>query len=75
MLDKKTGIRESLDESARLTGQNPGSIWGIFGVMLIIGLVGLIPFVGSLVAFVIGGLYSVAPALRYHQLKRFRQLS
>lgn len=70
MLDKKLGIRESLDKSTELSKLNPGSIWGIIGVMFLIGLVNIIPVFGGLAAFALGGLYSVAPAIRYMQLKK-----
>lgn len=70
MLDKKTGIRESMRVSAELSGRNPGAVWGIVGVILLISLINIIPIIGGLAAFVFGSLYSVAPALRYQQLKK-----
>lgn len=70
MLDKKTGIREALDKSAKLSSRNTGSIWGILGVMFLISLINIVPIIGGLAAFALGSLYSVAPALRYQQLKR-----
>jgi hypothetical protein len=70
MLDKNVGIREALDRSAELSKVNTGSIWGILGVMLLIGMVNIIPILGGLVSFALGSLYSVAPALRYEQLKK-----
>jgi hypothetical protein len=70
MLDKKIGIREALEESTRLSRLNTGSIWGIIGVMFLIGLLNIIPFIGGLISFAVGSLYSVAPALRYQQLKK-----
>lgn len=70
MLDKNTGIREAMDKSAELTKLNTGAIWGVLGVMLLFGLVNIIPIIGGLASFVLGGLYSLAPAMRYHQLKR-----
>jgi hypothetical protein len=70
MLDKKLSIGDSLTESARLSKQNPGAIWGVIGVMFLIGLVNIVPIIGGLVSFALGGLYSVAPAIRYQQLKK-----
>jgi hypothetical protein len=70
MLDKKTGIRESLERSAALSKLNTGSIYGIFGVLVVIALIGIIPFIGGIIAFGVGALYSIAPALRYQQLKK-----
>lgn len=70
MLDKKLGIREALDSSAALSKKNTGAIWGVIGVMFLIGLANIIPIIGGLAAFGLGCLYSVAPALRYQQLKK-----
>jgi hypothetical protein len=70
LIDTKCGIREAMDESARLSKMNTGSIWGIIGVMFLIGLVNIIPVFGGLVSFALGGLYSAAPALRYTQLRK-----
>lgn len=70
MLDKKVGIQEALGQSAALSKINTSSIWGIIGVMFLIGLINIIPIIGGLVSFALGALYSIAPALRYQQLKR-----
>jgi hypothetical protein len=70
MLDKKVGIRESMEASAALTKLNTGSVWGVVGVMVLISLIAIVPIIGGLVAFAVGCLYSVAPAIRYHQLKK-----
>ncbi len=70
MIEKKTSIREALDQSAALSLLNTGSVWGIIGVMFLIGLVNIIPIIGGLASFALGALYSVAPALRYEQLKK-----
>lgn len=70
MIDKNLSIGDALNKSAELSKLNTGAVWGLFGVMLLIGLIGIIPFVGGLVSFVVGSLYSVAPALRYQQLKK-----
>lgn len=70
MIDKKTGIFDSLTESAALGKVNTGSVWGVVGVMFLIGLLNILPYIGGLAAFGFGVLYSVAPALRYQQLKK-----
>lgn len=70
MIDKNLSIGDALNESAELSKRNTGAVWGLFGVMLLIGLIGIIPFIGGLVSFIVGSLYSVAPALRYQQLKK-----
>lgn len=70
MLDRKCGIREALTRSARLSAINTGSVWGLIGVMFLISLLGIVPIIGSLASFILGALYSLAPALRYQQLKK-----
>lgn len=75
MLDNKLGIRESMDRSAELSKLNSGSIWGIIGVMFLIGVANILPIIGGLVSFALGGLYSVAPAMRYLQLNKIKQLA
>jgi len=75
MLDKKVGIRAAMDQSAELSKINTGSVWGIIGVIFLIGLVNVIPIIGGLASFTLGALYSVAPAMRYLQLKKIKQLT
>ncbi len=72
MLESKKGtsVFAAMDKSSKLAALNTGSIWGIIGVMFLIALTGVIPFIGGLVSFALGSLYSVAPALRYQQLKK-----
>jgi len=70
MLERNIGIMDSLNESAALSKLNPGAIWGVMGVMFLIGLMNIIPIIGGLAAFAFGSLYSVAPALRYRQLNK-----
>jgi hypothetical protein len=75
MLDRRTGVRESMRLSSELSAVNPGSVWAILGVMLLIGLINIVPVVGGLASFAIGSLYSLAPALRYQQLKQIKNLA
>lgn len=70
MIDKRCGIREALDRSADISKPHSGYIWGIIGVTILISMIGIIPLIGSIVAFVMGMFYSVAPALRYQELKK-----
>jgi len=70
IIDQDAGISQALSESASLSARNPGAIWGVIGVMFLISLVSVVPYIGGLLAFVLGSLYSLAPAMRYHQLKR-----
>jgi hypothetical protein len=70
MMDKNCGIREAMDRSAAISKPHSGYIWGIIGVTILISMVGIIPLIGSIVAFTMGMFYSVAPALRYQELKK-----
>lgn len=70
MLDKKAGIKEAMARSAAISKPYSGSIWGIIGVIVLFELVGIIPYIGWLISFVLSVLYSVAPALRYQELKK-----
>lgn len=70
MLDKRPKtISEAMEISANLSKPNSGSIWGIIGVMFLLGLISIVPIIGWLASFVLGMFYSVAPALRYQELK------
>jgi hypothetical protein len=69
MLDTKCDVKTAMERSAEMTGAYSGYIWGVIGVMFLIGLLNVIPGIGWLVAFVLGMFYSVAPALRYQELK------
>ena len=70
LLDKKVGIREAMKRSADISKPHSGSVWGVIGLMFLIGLIGILPWIGWLIAFVLGLFYSVAPALRYQELKK-----
>lgn len=70
LIDKDTSIGEAMRESARLTKPYPGYIWSVLGVMFILSLPGFVPFIGGIISAVLGMLYSVAPALRYEELKK-----
>ena len=70
MLDTNCGIKEAMDKSATMSKPYSRAIWGVIGVMLLIGFINVIPYIGWMVAFVLGMLYSVAPALRYQELKK-----
>jgi hypothetical protein len=70
VLDKRLDITQAMDTSAEITKAYSWSVWSIIGVMVVIGLANLIPGIGWLIAFAGGCLYSLAPALRYQELKK-----
>ncbi len=69
MLDTKCSIKDAMERSAQITTPYSKYIWGIIGVMFLIGLFNVIPGIGWMMAFILGMFYSVAPALRYQELK------
>jgi hypothetical protein len=69
MLDTKCDIKTAMERSAEISKPYSGYVWGIIGVMFLIGLLNVIPGIGWMIAFVLGMFYSVAPALRYQELK------
>ncbi len=69
LIDQDVSVREAMKRSAAMSKPYSGSIWRILGVICLISLVGIVPVVGSLVSFILATLYSVAPALRYYELK------
>lgn len=70
MIEKNLSIGDSLSKSAELSNRNTGAVWGLLGVMLLIGMISIVPFLGGIVSFIVGSLYSIAPAFRYQQLKK-----
>lgn len=70
MLDTGCSIGEALTRSAALSAKNPRSIWGIIVFMTAIGLLNMVLFIGWFLALVVGLLYSLAPVIRYQELKK-----
>ncbi|HLC92054.1 MAG TPA: hypothetical protein VJC09_03295 [Candidatus Saccharimonadales bacterium] len=70
LIEKDTSISEAMRISAEISKPYSGSIWGIIGVSILLSLPSFIPVIGSIVSFVLAMLYSVAPALRYQELKK-----
>lgn len=69
MMDKNLGIREAMRQSAAASKNVSGYIWGLLGVTFVLGLAGIIPLIGSLISTLLTAAYSVAPALRYQEIK------
>jgi len=68
MLDKKPQtIGEAMAISSKMS--KAGGIWSVIGVLFLIGLVSIVPIIGWLASFLLAMAYSVAPALRYQELK------
>jgi len=69
MIDKELSIGDAMKQSATDSKAASGSIWGLIGVSFLIGLISVVPVFGWALSFVLSVLYSVAPALRYREIK------
>ncbi len=69
LVDKNIGIKEAIRESFRFGRKFSGAVWGVLGVLLLINLISLVPFIGWLVSSVLGIMYLCAPAIRYLQIR------
>lgn len=70
MLDKDLSISDSLSQSAALTKPFASSIYSMLGVTILLSVFTILPLLGWVIAFVLTSLYTVAPALRYVELKK-----
>ncbi len=69
MLDQNVGVAEAMRRSRKLTEGNWGAVYGIILVGIVLGFSGFIPYAGPAIQLVLAAIYSVAPALRYYELK------
>lgn len=70
LIDKNLGIQEAMKTSAEQTKPVSGYVWGVIGVTLLLSLVAIFPMVGALASTTLLVLYSVAPAMRYLEIKK-----
>ncbi len=70
MIDKDLPILTAMEYSANISKNHAGAIFSVLGVMVLLGFTGIVPVIGPILSFVLGALYSVAPALRYLELKK-----
>lgn len=69
LIDHNLGVGEAMRRSAADSVKFSGAIWGVIGVSILCALPGVVPVLGQLISTVLGLLYSVAPALRYLEIK------
>lgn len=69
VLDRDMGITEAMKTSADESKQYSGTIYGILGVNVVFIIISVIPVIGQIIGTILQFLYSVAPALRYHEIK------
>jgi len=70
LIDEDVSVTEAMRRSAALSKPYSGAVWGVIGVTFLISMAGIVPIVGWIISFVLSVLYSVAPALRYEELKQ-----
>lgn len=70
LVDKDVSILEAMRRSAAMSKPHAGHIWSIIGVSALLSLPSIIPIIGWAISFILTILYSVAPALRYQELKK-----
>lgn len=67
--DKGLSPKEALKKCKEQSVKASGYIWGMFGVMILLSLTGIVPFIGGIISTILGIMYGVAPALRYLEIK------
>ncbi|HLB66161.1 MAG TPA: hypothetical protein VJJ78_01005 [Candidatus Saccharimonadales bacterium] len=70
MIDQDLGIMDAMRKSAELSKPHSGYIWSVIGVFILLSITSVIPVFGPIASFILFSLYSVAPALRYLELKK-----
>jgi len=68
LIDRNLGIGEAMRQSKADSKLYKGPIYGVLGVFVLFGLLGAVPFVGSIVGTILQFLYYAAPALRYQEI-------
>lgn len=70
LVDKNVSIGDALNQSWAMTR---GYAWPIYSIILfgvLLGVTSLTPWIGAAIALALSMLYSVAPALRYEEIKK-----
>lgn len=70
LIDQNLSIKEAMNKSANISKQNSSAIYGIIGVLLLFSFFGILPGIGAIISSILQFLYSVAPGLRYHEMKK-----
>jgi hypothetical protein len=73
LIDQKTAIKEAIRRSWQMTKGYAWPIYSVLLVMLLFSLANILPVIGPIAAFLLLAAYSVAPALRYQEIKRLSQ--
>jgi len=68
LVDRDLGVFEAMRQSAEDSKRFSGALWGLIGLECVLAVLNLIPFLG----WILSGLYSCAPVVRYQQIKQSR---
>jgi uncharacterized membrane protein len=68
VVDRDVRVREALRQSAEDSKRYSGAVWGLVGVQILISLVSIIPFLGSVIGIVAQVVYYFAPGVRYTEI-------
>lgn len=72
IVDEKRGVIEAFSRSKELVKGRFWEVFGVIGVFQIISVLAIIPFLGWIGALVLSVAYAAASAVRYIQLKDFK---
>jgi len=70
MIDRDVSVLEAMRISAAISKPYSWWVWSILGVTVLLEVPGLVPVVGPFITFILTSIYSIAPALRYQELKK-----
>lgn len=70
LIDQDLSISEAMKRSADQSKPFSGYVWSIIGVAFLFSLTAIVPIAGWITSTILGLLYSVAPALRYFEIKK-----
>lgn len=69
LLDKNLTVGEAFRQSSAAAKKHSGALWGVVGVFILFSIVSSLPGLLGVAGFVLSALYSVAPAIRYLEVK------
>lgn len=76
MIDKDLGVIDALKASNQMAKEFPGKVWAAIGVTILVtiavGILGVIPVLGTIAGTLLAIAWSLVIVLRYQQLKKFR---
>lgn len=70
LIDKNLSIKEAMKLSAETSKKNSFAIYGLLGIIFLFGFFSIIPGIGTVLGAILQFLYSVAPAIRYFEMKK-----